>query len=71
MSSWLTTNDVLLFQLVVREKLCALHQSDKSEAELAVRAEADEIKVGLVGLSIDQDQVGPYVTIAVIAPLAA
>jgi allophanate hydrolase subunit 2 len=36
-----------------------------------VRAEADELEVRFVRLAVDQDEVGPYVTIAVIAPLAA
>jgi hypothetical protein len=36
-----------------------------------VRAEADKLKTGCVRLAVDQDEVGPDVAIAMIAPLAA
>jgi hypothetical protein len=36
-----------------------------------VRAETDEFEAGLVRHAVDQDQIGPDVAVAVIAPLAA
>ena len=36
-----------------------------------MRAETDKLEAGLIRLAVDQDQVGPDVTGAVIAPLAA
>ncbi len=42
-----------------------------SQAKLAVRAEADKLKARLVRLAVNEDEVGPDVAIAVIAPLAA
>ena len=41
-----------------------------SQAKLAVRAEADKLKARLVRLAVNEDEVGPDVAIAVIAPLA-
>src|ERR1700693_431288 len=43
----------------------------RSQTEFAVRAEADKVQARLVRLAVDQDEVGPDVAIAVIAPLAA
>ena len=44
---------------------------DGSKTKLAVRAEPDKLKACIVRLAVDQDEVGPDVAIAVIAPLAA
>ena len=35
----------------------------RSKTELAVRAEPDKLEARFVWLAVDQDQVGPYVTI--------
>ncbi len=43
----------------------------RSEAELAVRAEAHEIEMFGVGLAVDQNQVGADVTVPVVFPLPA
>lgn len=40
------------------------------QAQLAVRAQPYELQHGVVGLSVDQHQVGPNVTVAVVFPLA-
>src|SRR5437764_11689191 len=41
-----------------------------SQPKLAVRAETDKLKARVVRLAVDQDQVGPNVAIAVVAPVA-
>ena len=41
----------------------------RSEAEFAVRAETHQIEMFGVGLAVDQDQVGPDVTVPVVLPL--
>lgn len=40
----------------------------ESETEFAVRAEANEIQVFIVGFAVDQNEIGPDVAVAVIGP---
>jgi RPA family protein len=42
--------------------------SRKSQAKLTVRAETHKLKIFIVGLAVDQHQIGPEMAIAMIDP---